>query len=69
MNKGKCPKCGRLFQKKRQQHGCTIYPVEKHFSGKEEITLPLYDKLKAEIKEKIGAFKAESLPCCLAICQ
>jgi len=39
--------------------------LNKHFKGKEEIARPLYNKLKAKIKEDIGPFKVESLPCCI----
>lgn len=61
----KCPKCGREFEKKNQQHSCTFYPLDKHFKGKEEIAGPLYNTLKAKIEKDIGPFKVESLPCCI----
>ncbi|MCX6776530.1 MAG: DUF5655 domain-containing protein [Candidatus Micrarchaeota archaeon] len=60
----KCQKCGRKFEKKNQMHSCTIYPVEKHFKGKEEMK-PLYNKLKEKIKKNVGSFWVESLPCCI----
>jgi len=60
----KCPKCGRKFEKENQMHSCTIYPVEKHFKGKEGMK-PLYNKLKEKIKKNIGSFWVESLPCCI----
>jgi len=59
-----CPKCKRKFEKKNQMHSCNIYPVEKHFKGKEEMK-PLYNKLKERIKKNIGPFWVESLPCCI----
>ncbi len=60
-----CPKCKREFEKKNQQHSCTVYPLNKHFKGKEEVARPLYNKLKAEIEKSIGPLKVESLPCCI----
>ena len=59
-----CPKCKRVFQKKNQGHSCTIYPVEKHFKNK-DYAKKLYNDLKKIIKNKIGNFKIESLPCCI----
>ncbi len=64
-NLWKCPKCKREFEKKNQVHSCTIYPLDKHFKGKEGIARPLYNKLKAKIKKEIGPLKVESLPCCI----
>jgi hypothetical protein len=61
----KCPKCGREFAKKNQVHSCTVYPLERHFKGKEEIARPLYNKLTANIVRHIGPLKVESLPCCI----
>jgi hypothetical protein len=60
-----CPKCKRKFEKKGQSHSCTVYPIEKHFKGKEGVARPLYDELKAKIRKDIGAFREESLPCCI----
>lgn len=42
-----------------------VYPLNKHFKGKEEVARPLYNKLKAEIEKSIGPLKVESLPCCI----
>jgi len=60
-----CPKCRRQFEKKNQVHSCNLYPLDKHFKGKERVARPLYDKLTEQIEENIGALKVESLPCCI----
>ena len=60
-----CPKCKRQFEKKGQVHSCTVYPLEKHFKGKEEIARPLFNVLKDKIEKNIGPLKIESLPCCI----
>src|SRR5512136_1743666 len=59
-----CSTCKRKFEKKNQVHSCTIYPLDRHFKGKETMK-PLYEKLKNEIKKDIGPFWVESLPCCI----
>ena len=61
----KCPKCGREFEKRNQQHSCNVYPLDRHFTGKEGIARPLYDRLKEIIEKSIGPVKVESLPCCI----
>lgn len=63
--KWKCPKCGREFAKKGQSHSCNIYPLDKHFKGKEDVARPLYNRLKSVIEKNIGPLKVESLPCCI----
>lgn len=60
-----CPKCKREFAKNNQQHSCAVYPLKKHFVGKEEIARPLYNDLMQKIKKNIGPVKIESLPCCI----
>ena len=60
-----CPKCRRQFEKKNQVHSCNLYPLDKHFKGKEQVARPIYDKLTEQIEKKIGALKVESLPCCI----
>lgn len=60
-----CPKCGRTFAKKNQVHSCTVYPLKKHFVGKEEVAVPLFRELKTRIKKDIGSIKIISLPCCI----
>jgi hypothetical protein len=59
-----CNKCGRSFEKKDQPHSCVYYPVEKHLKNK-DYAKKLYNELKKTIKNKIGNFKIESLPCCI----
>lgn len=61
----KCQKCKREFEKKGQTHSCNLYPVSEHLKGKEKIAKPLYNELKEKIRENIGPFKVESLPCCI----
>ena len=60
-----CPKCKRQFEKRNQVHSCNLYPLDKHFKGKEKIARPLYDKLIEQVEKNIGFFKVESLPCCI----
>jgi len=60
----RCPKCKREFQKANQAHSCTVFPLEKHFEGKEKAR-KLFDFLRAEIEKKVGPVKIESLPCCI----
>jgi hypothetical protein len=60
-----CKKCKREFAKTNQQHSCVIYPLKKHFAGKEEVAKPLFDDLVGKIKKNIGPVKIESLPCCI----
>jgi hypothetical protein len=59
-----CPKCKREFTKKNQNHSCVVYPIEKHYKGKED-SKGLFEKLVAQIEENIGDVKIESLPCCI----
>jgi hypothetical protein len=60
----KCPKCGRQFEKIKQQHSCAIYPVAKHLKGK-KLATELYNELGMKIKKVAGPFRIESLPCCI----
>jgi uncharacterized C2H2 Zn-finger protein len=60
----KCPKCRRIFRKEKQQHSCKSYPIENHFKGK-PYAKDLYSFLKSAIKNNIGPFTVESLPCCI----
>jgi hypothetical protein len=60
----RCPKCKRIFKRAKQQHSCTIHPVEKHFERK-EYAKEIYNHLKRVIKKKIRPFIVESLPCCI----
>jgi len=63
-NLWKCPKCHREFAKSNQSHSCVLYPLEKHFAGK-NYAKELFDYLVAEINKKVGPIKIESLPCCI----
>lgn len=60
----KCPNCGRQFERKGQAHSCKPYDLRLHFKGKPEGKL-LYEKLKKEVRSRIGPFKIESLECCI----
>jgi predicted nucleic-acid-binding Zn-ribbon protein len=60
----KCPKCGRRFLKKNQVHSCNLYPVKKHFEGK-DFAKTIYNHFKNQIKKHIGSFYVESLLCCI----
>ena len=59
-----CPECNRQFERKGQSHSCHLFPVEKHFEGKPAGKL-LYNQLKRAVKKQTGAFKTESLECCI----
>jgi hypothetical protein len=60
----KCLKCKREFEKRNQVHSCTFYPEKKHFENK-PAAMPLYQELKRKVKQHVGQFKVESLPCCI----
>lgn len=60
-----CSQCGRKFEKKNQVHSCTKFPLDKHFKGKEEIARLLYDELTARIRQEVGLFRVDSIPCCI----
>lgn len=51
--------------RKRTRPTLATFIPWKNTEGKEKIARPLYDKLKASIKENIGPFKVEPLPCCI----
>ena len=59
-----CPKCKREFQKNNQSHSCVVYPLERHFEGK-EFARELFDFYIAKIQKEVGPIKIESLPCCI----
>lgn len=59
-----CPNCGRQFERQGQSHSCRPYALEKHFERK-PAGKALYEKLKQAIEERLGAFKIESLECCI----
>ena len=59
-----CPKCRRQFAKRNQSHSCKVFPLQKHFEGKEK-GQALYDKLTRAIKKNIGLFKVDPVECCI----
>lgn len=59
-----CPKCGRIFTKKKQPHSCKKVPLLEHFIHKEKAQ-ELFDILVEKIISNIGACKIISLPCCV----
>jgi len=59
-----CPECGRQFQRRGQSHSCKAFPLEQHFAGKPAGRL-LYEQFKKAVKKQVGAFKIESLECCI----
>jgi hypothetical protein len=59
-----CPKCKREFKKNNQSHSCAVFPLEKHFIGK-DYAKELFDYYIVEVRKKIKPLKIESLPCCI----
>jgi len=59
-----CPKCGRVFQKAKQPHSCSKFPLEQHFKNK-DAAKEIFDHLVEEINNKIGTVRIISLPCCI----
>jgi hypothetical protein len=59
-----CPKCGRQFGRHGQFHSCRPFPLALHFEGK-PAGKSLYEQLTKAVKKNIGAFKIESLECCI----
>jgi hypothetical protein len=59
-----CPKCGRQFERQGQSHSCRPYALEQHFVRKATGRI-LYDSFKKAIEKQVGAFKIESLECCI----
>lgn len=59
-----CPNCGRQFERQRQAHSCKPFALEQHFKRKETGKL-LYEALKEALEKQFGAFKIESLECCI----
>ena len=59
-----CPKCGRQFERQGQSHSCRPYALEQHFIQKETGRL-LYEVFKKAVEKQVGAFKIESLECCI----
>ncbi|MFH0737070.1 MAG: DUF5655 domain-containing protein [Candidatus Micrarchaeota archaeon] len=61
----KCPRCKRGFEKTNQSHSCTFFPEKNHFKGKGKVSEALYNGLKERIREGVGRFKVDSIPCCI----
>jgi len=61
----KCSKCGRRFEKTNQSHSCRVFPIKKHFKGKDKATEAIYCELKEKIKKNVGSFEIDSIPCCI----
>jgi hypothetical protein len=59
-----CPKCGRQFKRRGQTHSCRQFSIKQHFESKPEGKL-LYENFKRAVKKRVGAFKIESLECCI----
>jgi len=59
-----CNACGREFERQNQSHSCKLFPIELHFRGKEN-SKHLYEILCERVEQNIGAFKVESLECCI----
>ena len=59
-----CPKCKRKFEKRGQVHSCRPFALARHFEKKPEGKL-LYKQLRQAVRNELGAFKVESLECCI----
>lgn len=59
-----CPKCSRIFLKRKQKHSCKSYPIENHFKNKDHAK-ELYDHLHKTAEKKVGKCKEISLQCCV----
>jgi hypothetical protein len=59
-----CPKCGRIFKKKKQPHSCKKVPLDKHFAGKDKAK-GLFDYLLNKLEKGAGECKVISIPCCI----
>jgi len=59
-----CPNCKRQFERQGQSHSCRPYALEQHFVRKETGRL-LYESFKKAVEKQVGAFKIESLECCI----
>jgi hypothetical protein len=56
-----CPKCGRTFNRKNQDHGCKMVSKESLFAKRIPELKKLYEKIVKEI-QKFGEFREEPLP-------
>ena len=55
-----CPKCGREFKRKDQQHACTLISKESLFSKRPQGLKDLYDKVESHVK-KLGGYREETV--------
>jgi predicted transport protein/predicted RNA-binding Zn-ribbon protein involved in translation (DUF1610 family) len=56
-----CPKCGRTFKRKNQDHGCKMVSKGSLFEKRPPELIKLYEKIVKEIK-KFGEYREEALP-------
>lgn len=59
-----CPKCGRIFARKKQPHTCDTVALEEHFINKKKAK-EIFGHLLKQVNEKIGKCQIISLPCCI----
>jgi predicted transport protein len=55
-----CPKCGRTFKRKDQQHACTLISKESLFAKRPSELKDLYTKIVKEVK-KFGDYREETV--------
>jgi predicted transport protein len=55
-----CPKCGRTFKRKDQQHACTLISKENLFAKRPPELKDLYIKIVKEVK-KFGDYREETV--------
>jgi hypothetical protein len=63
----RCPRCGRVFRRTRQQHSCRTVRLEDHV-GPGDAMRPVFEELLARVRREIGAADVVSLPCCIHLC-
>jgi hypothetical protein len=52
----KCPRCGRGFANRNQEHACGRYDLAHHFAGKDPCIRRIFDAVVAEVR-RIGPVK------------
>jgi len=55
-----CPKCGRSFKRKDQQHTCTLISKESLFAKRSSGLKNLYDKIVKQV-ERFGEYREEAV--------
>jgi hypothetical protein len=55
-----CPKCGRTFKRKDQQHTCTLISKESLFAKRPPELKTLYEKIVKQV-EKFGNYREETV--------